>query len=90
MPPWATACWAIGVWVSLIDRSWLLARLAPRGDGIPSVAVGAAASFAYQFTSDRPASIDGFGNTAMPIVHPDRDRAAWYYTRRITAAGVLR
>jgi len=90
MPPWATACWAIGVWVSLVGSILLLARSRHAATAFLVSLVGAAASFAYQFTSDRPASIEGFGNTVIPVVILIAIVLQWYYARRMTAAGVLR
>ena len=90
IPAWATAAWAIGVWVSLLGSVLLLARSRHAATAFLVALVGAAASFAYQFTSARPASLEGFGNTVMPVVILIAIVLQWYYARRMAAAGVLR
>lgn len=90
IPVWATAAWAIGVWVSLVGSVLLLVRSRHAATAFLVSLVGAAASFAYQFTSDRPASLEGFGNTVMPVVILIVIALQWYYARRMAAAGVLR
>ena len=90
IPAWATAAWAVGVWVSLLGAVLLLARSRHAATAFLVSLVGAAASFAYQFTSDRPASLEGFGNTVMPVVILIVIALQWYYARRMAAAGVLR
>ena len=90
MPAWATAAWAIGVWVSLIGSILLLARSRHAATAFLISLIGAAGSFAYQFTSDRPTSLEGFGNTVMPVVILIAIVLQWYYARRMSAAGVLR
>jgi hypothetical protein len=90
IPAWATAAWAIGVWVSLVGSVLLLARSRHAATAFLVSLVGAAASFAYQFTTDRPASLEGFGNTVMPVVILIVIALQWYYARRMAAAGVLR
>lgn len=90
IPAWATAAWAIGVWVSLVGSVLLLARSRHAATAFLVSLIGAAASFAYQFTSDRPASLEGFGNTVMPVVILIAIVLQWYYARRMAAAGMLR
>ena len=90
MPAWATAAWAIGVWVSLLGSVLLLLRSRHAATAFLVSIVGALCSFAYQFTSDRPASMDGAMTTVMPIVIMILIAAQWYYARRQAAAGVLR
>ena len=90
MPAWATAAWAIGVWVSLLGSILLLARSRHAATAFLISLLGAAISFAYQFTSDRPASLEGAMATVMPIVILIAIVLQWYYARRMTAAGVLR
>ena len=90
MPAWATAAWAIGVWVSLLGSVLLLVRSRQAATAFLVSIIGALCSFAYQFTSDRPASMAGAMATVMPIVILILIGAQWYYARRQAAAGVLR
>jgi hypothetical protein len=90
MPAWATAAWAIGVWVSLLGSVLLLLRSRHAATAFLVSIVGALCSFAYQFTSARPASLEGTMTTVMPIVIMILIAAQWYYARRQAAAGVLR
>ena len=90
MPAWAVGAWAVGVWVSLLGAILLLARSRHAATAFLVSLIGAAASFAYQFTSDRPASLEGAMATVMPIVILVLIVAQWYYARRMAASGVLR
>ena len=90
MPAWATAAWAVGVWLSVIGSILLLARSRHAATAFLVSLIGAAASFAYQFTSDRPASLEGAEMMVMPVVILIAIVLQWYYARRMTAAGVLR
>lgn len=90
MPVWATAAWAIGVWVSLLGAILLLARSRHATTAFLVSLAGAAVSFTYQFMSDRPPSMEGAMATTMPIVILAAIGAQWYYAKRMTAAGVLR
>lgn len=90
MPVWATAAWAIGVWLSVIGSILLLARSRHAATAFAVSLVGAAISFAYQFTSDRPESLQGTEMVVMPVVILIAIVLQWYYARRMAAAGVLR
>ena len=90
MPVWATAAWAIGVWLSVIGSILLLARSRHAATAFLVSLIGAAVSFAYQFTSDRPASLEGTEMVVMPVVILIAIVLQWHYARRMTAAGVLR
>jgi hypothetical protein len=90
MPVWATAAWAIGVWLSVIGSILLLARSRHAATAFLVSLIGAAISFAYQFTSDRPASLEGTEMVVMPLVILIAIVLQWYYARRMIAAGVLR
>jgi hypothetical protein len=90
MPAWAVAAWAIGVWVSVAGSILLLLRSRHAATAFAVSLVGALISFAYQFASERPASLEGGMATVMPIVILIGIAAQWYYARRMTAAGVLR
>jgi hypothetical protein len=90
MPAWAVAAWAIGVWLSVLGAILLLARSRHAATAFLVSLIGAAASFVYQFTSERPASLEGTLPTVMPIVILIVIVAQWYYARRMAAAGVLR
>ena len=90
MPAWATAAWAIGVWVSVLGSALLLLRSRHAATAFLVSLAGAVVSFGYQFTSERPASLEGGLATIMPIVILIAIVAQWYYARRQAAAGVLR
>ncbi|KRA84193.1 hypothetical protein [Altererythrobacter sp. Root672] len=89
-PAWAVAVWAIGVWGSIVGSILLLMRSRHAVTAFIVSALGAVGSFAYQFTSDRPASMEGGGAVIMPVVIIILIVAQWYYARRMAAAGVLR
>lgn len=91
MPVWATAAWAVGVWGSVVGSILLLARSRHAATAFLLSIVGAALSFAYQFTdADKPASMQGGAALAMPVVILLLIVAQWYYARRQALAVVLR
>lgn len=90
MPLWAGAAWAIGVWLSVIGSILLLARSRHAATAFLVSLAGAVVSFGYQFTADRPASLEGGVATIVPIVITALIVAQWWYARRMSAAGVLR
>ena len=90
LPTWSVAAWAIGVWVSVAGSILLLLRSRHAATAFLISFLGAIISFAYQFTSERPASLEGGAATIMPIVIMIAIVAQWYYARRQAAAGVLR
>ena len=90
MPNWAIAAWAVGVWISLLGSVLLLLRSRHAATAFAVSFVGALISFGYQFTSDRPASLEGTVATIVPIVIMILIVAQGYYARRQAAAGVLR
>ena len=51
---------------------------------------GALVSFVYQFTSDKPESLESGLPVIMPVAIMILILAQWYYARRQAAAGVLR
>lgn len=89
-PAWAVAAWAIGVWASIAGSILLLMRSRHAVTAFIVSALGAVGSFAYQFTSERPASMEGGAAVIMPVVILILIVAQWYYARRMAAAGVLR
>jgi hypothetical protein len=90
MPVWAVAAWAIGVWGSVLGALLLLIR-SRHAQTVYLVSIaGAVVAFAYQFTSDRPASMQGGMASVMPLVILILIVAQWYYARRMAQAGVLR
>lgn len=89
-PAWATAAWAIGVWVSVAGAILLLLRSRYAAPAFLLSLLGSLVSFAYQFTSDRPASMQGGAAAVMPVVILILIVGQWYYARRQAAAGVLR
>jgi hypothetical protein len=90
LPAWSVAAWAIGVWGSVLGSILLLARSRHAATAFLVSLVGAAISFAYQFTSDRPASMEGGMAAVMPVLILIAIAAQWYYARRMASAGVLR
>jgi hypothetical protein len=90
MPAWAVGAWAIGVWVSLLGAILLLARSRHAATAFLVSLVGAVISFGYQFTSDRPPSLEGSMAMVMPIVILCLIAAQWYYARWMATGGVLR
>jgi len=90
LPGWSVAAWAVGVWVSVVGSILLLLRSRHAATAFLLSLAGAVVSFAYQFTSDRPASLEGGTATIMPVVILIAIIAQWYYARRQAAAGVLR
>ena len=89
-PIWATAAWAIGVWGSVIGAILLLMRSRHAATAFLISLIGALVSFGYQFSTERPASLDGGSAVIMPIVIVIVIVLQWYYARRQAAAGVLR
>jgi len=90
-PGWAVAAWAIGVWGSVLGSVLLLMRSRHATTAFLLSVLGAAVSFAYQFTADdKPASMAGGAAVAIPVAIMILIVAQWYYARRQAAAGVLR
>ena len=90
LPAWSVAAWAIGVWGSVVGSILLLLRSRHAATAFALSAIGAAVSFAYQFTSERPASMDTAIATLMPVLILILIVAQWFYARRQSTAGVLR
>lgn len=89
-PAWATAGFAVGVWLSLAGAVLLLMRSRHAALAFLLSFVGAVVSFCYQFISERPASLDGPAAILMPIAILLIILLQWYYARRQTKAGVLK
>jgi len=89
-PVWAVAAWAVGVWGSVLGSILLLLRSRLAAPVFLVSILGAVIAFAYQFTSDRPASMQGASAMIMPLVILVLIAAQWLYARRMAAAGVLR
>ena len=90
LPAWSVAAWAVGVWGSVLGSILLLARSRHAAMAFLVSLLGALISFGYQFTSDRPPSLEGGMVMIMPIVIVIAIVAQWHYARRQAAAGVLR
>jgi hypothetical protein len=89
-PAWAVAAWAVGVWGSVAGSILLLARSRHAVTAFLLSVLGAAASFAYQFTAEgKPASMESGAAVFMPVAIMILILAQWYYARRQAAAGVL-
>ncbi|MGN3973822.1 hypothetical protein [Tsuneonella sp. SYSU-LHT278] len=90
-PAWADALWALGVWGSAAGSVLLLARSRHAAMAFLVSLVGAALSFAYQYTLDLPPQMaDSAMTKIMPLVIVGAVILQWWYARRMTAAGVLR
>ena len=89
-PTWAVAAWAIGVWGSVVGSILLLMRSRHAVTAFMLSAIGAAISFGYQFSIDKPASMEGAAGAAMPVAITILIVLQWYYARRQAASGVLR
>jgi hypothetical protein len=90
LPGWSIAAWAAGVWGSVIGAILLLMRSRHAATAFLVSLLGALVSFGYQFSTERPASLDGGAAVIMPIVILIVIVLQWYYARRQAAAGVLR
>jgi hypothetical protein len=89
-PTWAVVGYAVGVWVSVAGSILLLMRSRHAAAAFLVSLLGALVSFGYQFTSEKPASLESGLPVIMPVVILVLIVAQWYYARRQTAAGVLR
>lgn len=90
LPAWSIACWAIGVWGSVLGSVLLLLRSRHAVAAFLVSLAGAAISFVYQFGVDAPASMHGGMAAIAPVVITIAIIAQWYYARRMIGAGVLR
>jgi len=90
LPGWSIAAWAVGVWGSVIGAILLLMRSRHATTAFLVSLLGALVSFGYQFSTERPASLEGGTAVIMPIVILIVIVLQWYYARRQAAAGVLR
>lgn len=89
-PVWVEAAWAIGVWLSVLGSILLLLRSRHAATAFLVSLAGALVSLLYQFTSDKPESLQSGLPAIMPVVILVLIVAQWYYARRQAAAGVLR
>ena len=89
-PVWANALWALGVWGSVAGSILLLLRSRYAVSAFLVSLVGAALSFAYQFTIDLPPQMDTAMGKVMPLVIIAAVVLQWWYARSQKAAGVLR
>jgi hypothetical protein len=84
------ALWAVGVWGSVAGSVLLLMRSRHAATAFLLSLIGALASFVYQFTLEKPASLETGLAVIMPIAILILIVAQWHYARRMAAAGVLR
>lgn len=89
-PAWAVAVWAIAVWGSVLGSVLLLLRSRHAVTAFLVSLIGAVISFAHQFLTDKPASLESGLPMIMPVVIVVLIGAQAYYARRMAAAGVLR
>jgi hypothetical protein len=90
LPAWSVGAWAIGVWGSVAGSILLLMRSRHAVTAFLLSAIGAVISFGYQFSVDKPASMEGAAGAVIPVVILIAIVVQWYYARRQFAAGVLR
>ena len=89
-PAWAVAAWAIGVWVSVLGAILLLISSRHAAAAFLVSLFGAVVSYAYQATTELPATMGGAMYWIMPAVIVIAIVLQWLYARRMTEAGVLR
>ncbi len=90
-PAFASALWALGVWGSLAGAILLLIRSRHAVTAFLVSLIGALGSFAYQFSMEMPAAMaESSMARVMPLVIIVLVILQWWYSRRQTAAGVLR
>jgi hypothetical protein len=88
-PSWAVAAWAVGVWVSVLGAILLLLRSRHAAAAFLVSLLGAVVSYAYQATTDLPATMGGAVYWIMPAVIVVAIVLQWLYARRMSEAGVL-
>ena len=89
-PPWTFALWAIGVWVSLAGSILLLMRSRFAATAFLISLIAAVLNFAHQFWQGPPEGYPAGIFYSMPIIISAVIALQYYYSRRQTAAGVLR
>ena len=89
-PVWATALWAIGVWVALLGAILLLLRNRQATTAFLIALVGVLGSFFYQATTEIPALMGGAVYWIMPAIIIVVAVGQWLYASKMAAAGVLR
>ena len=90
MPMLAQVLWPLGVWASVLGSVLLLLRSRHAAAAFAVSLLGAAGSFAMQFSSQIPPELDNIAGRVMPLVIVALVALQWWYARRQTAAGVLR
>jgi hypothetical protein len=90
LPAWSVACWATGVWASVLGSILLLIRSRFAAPALLLSLAGAVISFVYQFSIETPPAMHGGMAAIAPVVITIGIIAQWYYARRMAAAGVLR
>jgi hypothetical protein len=90
LPAWADGLWAIGVWGSVAGSILLLLRSRHAATAYLLSFLGAIASFVYQYTLPKPASLESSAVLGINLAILVVILAQWYYARRQAAAGVLR
>lgn len=88
-PVWVMAAWAIGVWGALAGSILLLLRSRYAFHAFTASLLGLAASSAYQWTLDMPASMSGGMFAVMQIVIWVLTVFQLVYAARLRAARIL-
>lgn len=89
-PSWTLGLWAIGVWVSLVGSVLLFVRSRHAATAFSVSLIAAVISFVQQFIMGPP---EGYATGLfyiMPFVITTAIMLQYWYSRRQTAAGVLR
>ena len=89
-PLWADVMWALGVWGSVVGTILLALRSRHAATAFLVSLLGASVNFIHGFTQDMPEALQGPATTILPFVIVGAVILQWWYSRRMTAAGVLR
>jgi hypothetical protein len=89
-PSWTLGLWAIGVWVSLAGSILLFARSRYAATAFLISLIAAVISFAQQYAMGPPEGYPTGLFYVMPIIITVAIALQYWYSRRQTAAGVLR
>ncbi len=84
MPVWATSAYAVGVWASLIGSVLLVVRSRHAGNAFLLSLIGAAVSFAYQFSAGM------VPNPLVPVMIITIVVFLWWYSKRAAGQEILK
>lgn len=84
MPVWAVSGYAVGVWASLVGSVLLMLRSRHAGNAFLLSLIGAAVSFAYQFSAGM------VPNPVVPVMIIAIIVFLWWYSKRAAEQGMLK